>query len=148
MSEPAAPRSEMPPAPTGTSADTAALLADRYGRAPRPSRLPSIALIAFVVVGTAFLAWTTLANADGAVEWKDVGFDVVSSEEVDVTFDVTMEPGSTAVCSIDALNEGYAQVGTRTVTLGPSDSRTTRYTATVGTSEEATTGLVQVCDPA
>lgn len=127
---------------------TAELLSDRYGRAPKASRGPVFALIAFVVVGTLFLAWTTIANAQGAVEWKDVGFEVTSSEEVEVTFDVIMKPGMTATCNVEALNTGYAQVGARTVEVGPNDTQTTRYTATVVTSEEATTGLVNVCDPA
>ncbi|SDS24515.1 protein of unknown function [Paraoerskovia marina] len=146
MSQSAAPQPESAADAGPTSVDTAALLADRYGRAPKPSRKPLIFVIVFVVVGTFFLAWTTVENARGSVEWKDVGFDVVSSEQVDVTFDVTMEPGMTATCTLDALNTGYAQVGTRTVNVGPNDARTTRYTATIATSEEATTGLVQVCD--
>ncbi|GII99240.1 uncharacterized protein DUF4307 [Sediminihabitans luteus] len=140
----------------GAEAPAPALPAGRYGVAPgsRPGlrvgrRVVSwyaVAITVFCVLGTAVVAWIAVDNATGSVEWKGYGFEVVSPEQVDVTFDVTMEPGSVATCTIDAMNPSFAQVGSIDVTVGPNEARTARYTVSVATSEEATTGNVTVCD--
>lgn len=82
------------------------------------------------------------------MRFKDFGYTVVSPERVDVTFEVYMDPGTTATCTLDALAESYAQVGTVDVTVGPVEVTESRYTVSVATSELATTGIVQSCRPA
>ncbi|BDZ42783.1 hypothetical protein GCM10025865_20820 [Paraoerskovia sediminicola] len=141
---------------TGAADLTDATLADRYGRtAPRGRGLRvgrrrvsayALAITAFVVLGTAVVGWIAVDNARGAVEWKDVGFSVVSPEQIDITFDVSMAPGTTAVCSIDALSSGYAQVGHLEVPVGPNATADARYTVSVATSQEATTAVIDTCD--
>ena len=75
-----------------------------------------------------------------------VSFDVRDAEQVDVTFQVHMPPGTTAVCEVEALAPSYAQVGTLDVPVGPSETQTSTYTVTLRTSEEATTAVIESCD--
>ena len=134
MSEPASPT---PPA-------------DRYGA--HQGRRP-LGTGAKVAIGV------TLAAAVGVAAWFSVeqtrrdpvtvdvvGFDVRDAEQVEVTFQVHMPPGTTAVCDVEALAPSYAQVGTLEVPVGPAEGQTSTYTVTVGTSEEATTAVVDSCD--
>ncbi len=78
---------------------------------------------------------------------KDYGFKVVSSEQVDVSFLVTKDADVKITCAITALNPGYAEVGRRDVVIdrgdGPSDHE--RFTVSVRTSQEATTGILDGC---
>ncbi|WP_435736773.1 DUF4307 domain-containing protein [Cellulosimicrobium sp. PMB13] len=121
--------------------------AGRYGPEPteRRRRLAIAAIAALAVVGLAIVVAIGVRFASQPVRHKLVGFDVVSSERVDVTFEVSMEPGTTAVCTVDALAESHAQVGALDVTVGPVDSLESRWTVSVATSELATTGVVESC---
>jgi len=121
--------------------------AGRYGPEPTPRRrrLAVAGIVLVALVGIAVTLAIGLRSANEPVRYKDFGFDVVSPERVDVTFEVYMDAGTTAVCTLDALNESYAQVGTVDVTIGPVDVAEARYTVEVATSELATTGIVQSC---
>ena len=119
--------------------------ADRYG--DRPSRRGP-ALVALAVAGALFVAWVIWAGAGmagGQVRWTDVGYRVVDDTTVQVTFSVSKDPGATAVCTIEALNERFAQVGLATDEVGPADQRAVLRTVTVRTAERAVTGVVESC---
>lgn len=121
--------------------------ADRYGRAgadPRRRRL-AVALIAAVAV--AFVVLVVLIGLQAArepVRWQNVGFDVQGPAVVEVTYEVIKSPDDWAECTLVALNEGYAQVGVRTVLIGPGE-QVQRFRSTVSTAELATTGIVDSC---
>lgn len=121
--------------------------AGRYG--PEPTalrrRLAVGGIVLVALVGVAITLVIGLRSANEPVRFQDVGFSVVGPERVDVTFEVYMDPGTTAVCTLDALSESYAQVGTVDVTVGPVDVSEARYTVQVATSELATTGIVHSC---
>ncbi|MGW6003904.1 DUF4307 domain-containing protein [Oerskovia enterophila] len=121
--------------------------AGRYGPEPTPlrRRLAIAGIVAAALVGIAVTVWIGLGQAATPVRYDDFGFKVVSSEQIDVTFQVSMKPGTQAECTIDALADSYAQVGTVKVVVGPSDKLEGRYTVSVATSELATTGIVESC---
>ncbi|WP_125774587.1 DUF4307 domain-containing protein [Antribacter gilvus] len=138
--------------PQDPSAEVAAdeYLAERYGaRRPGARRLGTgarVAIVAALVAAVAVAAWFAVVQQQrDPVSFTDVGFSVVSAEQVDVTFRVSMPPGMEATCLITAMNTAHAQVGALDVVVGPSDARTTQYTVTVRTTEEATTGIVDSC---
>lgn len=162
-----------PAAPTGTAHPQAPSLAERYGRAkpgaqpipaqrgeddpwdddddirPRPklSVGARIAVALALAAGVAIAAWFTIVDTQrDPVTFADVGFSVTSAEAVDVTFEVSMPPGTEAVCTVTALSKNYAEVGAVDVEVGPDEARTTRHTVTIGTTELATTGIVDHCD--
>jgi Domain of unknown function (DUF4307) len=131
---------------------TPSLPADRYGTGGerRPSGLSRgarVAIGAALAAAVALVAWFTVEQGRrDPVSFDVVGFEVPGPEQIEVTFQVHMPPGTTAVCVVDALAPSYAQVGTLDVTVGPSESQTSTHTVTVRTSEQATTGVVDRCD--
>jgi hypothetical protein len=162
-----------PAAPTGTAHPQAPSLAERYGREkpgarrvdpqhggdepwdedddirPRPklSVGARIAVAVALAAGVAIAAWFTIVDTQrDPVTFTEFGFSVTSAEEVDVTFDVSMPPGTEAVCTVTALSKSYAEVGAVDVEVGPEEARTTRHTVTIATTELATTGIVDHCD--
>lgn len=125
---------------------------DRYGRtgttpARGIGRWGRVAIGVALAAAVGLTAWFAFAqNTSDPVSHDMVGFTVVSPEQVDVTFQVHMPPGTTAVCTLDALATSYAQVGTLDVTVGPVETRTTAYEVTLSTSEEATSAIVSGCE--
>lgn len=122
--------------------------ADRYGRAATPRRrlLARAGVAALAVAGVALVLWIGLGAAATPVRWEDVGYRVDGSSAVEVTFDVIMEPGSTATCRVQALSQSHAEVGVQTVDIGAARERTQRVTTTVPTAEAAVTGVVHSCE--
>ena len=165
-----------PAVPTGSASAPAPDLAERYGRARTGSRKPAgtsglpgqddpweegdgvrprpklsvgarIAVVLALAAGVAIAAWFTIADTQrDPVTFTDVGFSVESPEEVEVTFDVSMPPGTEAVCTVTALSKNFAEVGAVDVEVGPDTARTARHTVTIATTELATTGVVDHCD--
>ncbi len=100
-----------------------------------------------LAAGVAIAAWFTVVDTQREpVTFVDVGFSVESPEEVRVTFDVSMPPGTEAVCTVTALSRNFAEVGAVDVEVGPEPGRTTRQSVTIATTELATTGVVDHCD--
>ena len=77
----------------------------------------------------AWAAWVGAASGRSGVSWTDVGFEIQGDTAVAVTYDVTKDPGDTAVCSLRALDRNKTAIGVARVTVGPSSSRTTRTSA-------------------
>jgi hypothetical protein len=100
-----------------------------------------------LATGVGLAAWFTIVETQrDPVTFADVGFSVTSAESVEVTFDVSMPPGTEAVCTVTALSRNFAEVGAVDVEVGPDTARTVRHTVTVATTELATTGVVDSCD--
>ena len=121
----------------------------RYGRtAGRRRRRRWIAIgaaIAVVVVMVAWVAWVGLFGVGASIETQDVGYVVVSGHEIEVTSQVTADPGTKVSCSVQALNEKFAIVGWKVVELPASDARNRVFTQKVRTSEPAVSGLIGSC---
>ncbi|MFC8599510.1 MULTISPECIES: DUF4307 domain-containing protein [unclassified Isoptericola] len=124
--------------------------ADRYGTRPQRRGIGTggkVAIAAALAAGVGLAAWFSVEqNRRDPVEVDVVSFDVRDAEQVDVTFQVHMPVGTTAVCEVEALAPSYAQVGTLDVPVGPSKEITSTYTVTLRTSEKATTAVVESCD--
>lgn len=120
--------------------------ADRYGRQRRSVSPRTWLLITAVFAGAvvAFAAWAAIANAD-PVTYRDVSYRVEGPSSTVAVFDVSMEPGTTAVCTVRALSSSHAEVGLLDVEVGPSTARTIRVTGRIPTSELAVTGTVKAC---
>jgi hypothetical protein len=136
--------------------DPDAVLARRYGRAAgsdRRGRRPGPWTLglggAIVLGGVAFAGYSAWTVAAQPLHWNDFGYRVVDDSAVDVTFDVTfssrLPQGARAVCTLRALNQRFAEVGLREVTVGPASAGSLRVTERVPTSERAVTGTVRDC---
>jgi hypothetical protein len=121
--------------------------AGRYGPERATGRRPAwlvpaavVALLAAVVV-----VWLGTSDMRDPVQWQDIGFSIAGPESIDVTFEVTKDPGATVRCDVTALSRSFAEVGILPVEIGPSAARVQRVTATVATAELAVTGTVDTC---
>lgn len=123
--------------------------ADRYGTRPRRAlgTRGRVAVVAALAAAVGVTAWFAVEQTRSEpVTAEVVGFDAPGPEQIEVTFQVHMPPGSTAVCTVEALASSYAQVGTLDVPVGPVDGTTSTHVVTVSTSEQATTGVVDDCE--
>lgn len=118
----------------------------RYDTRRGISRTTQVRLaVAAVTVAVLSIAWVTMGPSATTVRGKDFGYSVQGPESVDITFDVSKPKDSTVVCTVEALNENYAQVGTKDVTIGPAEVSEARYTTTIATTELAVTAVVDEC---
>lgn len=94
-----------------------------------------------------FLIWAISFTIDDAnrVTTRDVGFTVIDDLSTEVMFEVTRNPGQKVVCDVQVLNQSYAIVGFKTVSVEASSSRSTVISTVVNTTELGTTGLVDSC---
>jgi len=113
--------------------------AGRYGPEPtaRTGARRWIGWAAVGVLAAAVLVWVAIGVTDEQVTWKDVGYHVDGTTSTDVTFEVTKPKGDTVSCRVQALSQSFAEVGVRTVEIGPADTATQRVTVTVPTAELA-----------
>ena len=124
-------------------------LDQRYGRtrsSKRRTRTIAIVVGAIVaVVVVAWVVWVGLLSPAGEVTAEDTGHRVVSDTAVDVSFELTIEPGTAAKCAAQALNAGFSVVGWRIIDIAASDERVRALTTTVNTTERGVTGLIYRC---
>jgi uncharacterized protein (DUF58 family) len=120
----------------------------RYGPASTrrgPRRAVVVTLLAVVVAAAiAVLVWFGLAQSTG-VDVETYGYQVKDAQSVEVTFSVTTRPGTAVVCTLEALNDAHAQVGSKDVQIPAAEDEVTRYTVTVATAERAVTGVADSC---
>lgn len=121
------------------------LLAQRYGKRAKLSKTRwiwiSVVGIALMMVGVLF---ASIANYN-PVQSQDVGFSVKSPTQVVLDFELTKPQDATAVCSVEALNEQFGQVGYKIIEIGPQETAKVRLSVSINTTELATTALVDEC---
>lgn len=134
------------PAVDAVAADAHA--GSRYAPAPNPRsrRLKIAGAVAGIAVGVAGAAYLSFGNPGSSVRGQEVSYAVKSSEVVEMTFNVAKPKDATVVCTLNALNTNYAQVGTKTVTIGPSDVGEARFTVDIATTELAVTAVIESCE--
>lgn len=127
--------------------DVSQTLASRYGtNTSGASR--KFWLVILIIGGVIFVAtalWAAYGLSQSDVSWQDRGYKVHDETSVTVHFSVTMDPGTSARCTLEALNARYAQVGLVDVEIPASEARTTTHSANVATQELAVTGIVNTC---
>lgn len=121
----------------------------RYGRSPRSRKrekqLGIVVAAAFAVVLVAWVVWASLDAAGSTLATKDVAHSINSDTSVEVTFQLSVDPGTPTYCAVQALNERFAVVGWKVIEVPPSDSFNRTITETVRTTELANTGLIYRC---
>lgn len=135
----------LPPTPT-VVVDPA--IEQRYGRTPSHRRkiraIYIVAAIAAVAIVGAWVLWVGLGSAS-ELEADDRGYSVKGDSQVTVSWQLTLDPGTTASCALQAQNEGFGIVGWKVVELPASAERSRVFTQTLRTSERAVTGLIYRC---
>jgi len=136
---------------TGDAPATAASTAldARYGRSTGKRRRDrwiaiSVAVFVAVVVG-AWVIWAGLDLSSGGLDSTDIGHKILNDRSVQVSYQVSMPPGSTASCALEVENEAHAIVGWKIVDIPASTTTTRAFTDVVRSSELGVTGLIYRC---
>ncbi len=124
-------------------------LDERYGRSRANSRSRRLFAIAvagvFALVLGAWVVWAALDGDSANIEFRDVAHEIVDDSSVNVTWQVTAEPGSDVSCAVKAMNESFTDVGWKVVHLPVSTERTRVFTEQLRTTELPVTGLIYRC---
>ena len=97
-----------------------------------------------IVLLTASAAFFGLANWT-PIQATEISFRVESQWYTELEFELQMPAGSVALCSFEALNNSFAQVGYVEQAFGPFETAITKHKIGINTYEEAVTGLVDNC---
>lgn len=142
----------MPPAVSQSGPDVDDALASRYGHpSPKPSRAAQKwSIIAALVLGVLATAWMAFSMSIGELDYDDVGYSIDSPTRASVDYEVTKDFDDTAQCMLHVLDESYAIVGARIVTIGPHEGTTeadrSQYFRTdLRTEHLGVTGIVDSC---
>ncbi len=114
----------------------------RGGRARWTRRLLVVAGVLALVLVSVSVASSVL---DHEVRWRDVGFEVVSPEQVQVRFEVYGRVGDEVRCQVRATDARYSDVGQVDVDLGPLEARAERVSVELRTLGEASSASVRTC---
>lgn len=147
MSTEEGPDKQPAPGQAPDSFPSATRLANRYG-APKPGlsrRAKATAAGAALVLGCGAAAYMAMPSPGGEVSFKDVGFSITDAGNATVDFQVTKDPEDTASCAVQVLNDSYAVVGWKQVTIGPAEEATTNQHLDIRTDSLGVTGGVNAC---
>jgi hypothetical protein len=93
------------------------LLATRYGKRAKLSKVSwrwiSAVGITLMAIGVLF---ASMANYN-PVQSQDIGFSVKDPTQVILDFELTKPIDAVAVCSVEALNEQFGQVGYKVIEI-------------------------------
>ncbi len=127
-------------------------LDERYGRTKRSTRrFRAIGIVTGAVAALVLIGWLVWAGLDGSsatLEARDTGHTVVNDSTVSISWSLTVEPGTTTRCAVEALNQSFGIVGWKVIDVPASTARTRVLTESVRTTELAVTGLIYRCWPA
>jgi hypothetical protein len=119
----------------------------RYrGRSPEQNRrgvMVGAAVMVLLMLG--FAVWMGVRESLKAAHWQDGTFSAVDDGTARLEFTVTTTPGRRIVCSVQMLNPGLTEVGRKDVTVGPSQEKVIKATATIPTFERASSGKIRGC---
>ena len=128
---------------------TDAALDERYGRTRNRRqwnrRGTVTAGIAGVLVVGAWVVWGGLDVATTAVDSQNTAYKILNERQVSMTWQVTLAPGSTGQCALQAQNSVHGTVGWKIVDIPASSQRTQSFTGIINTTDLAVTGLIYRC---
>jgi cytochrome c-type biogenesis protein CcmH/NrfG len=128
------------------NADTAKLMAERYGATSRSGRGLAVVAIAFVaLVALCWVLWAAWHQATGTVSGSVSAYNVVAEHRVDVTVQIHRPAHHAAQCTVQAQASDHSVVGQTVVSLPAAGSSDVQVTRTIRTDGEATTAIVSEC---
>jgi len=126
-------------------------MAQRYGRSPndqqRNRRNITIAAIALGIIFLAFAIYSNFLSGPN-IQAKTTGYEITSAQQAVVRYQVTPQ-NQDIVCALKVLNQSFAVVGYREVTIpavkSASGSQFQNYETKVNTTELGVSGLLDKC---
>lgn len=123
----------------------------RYGRTASDNRVRRTILIAvgavFAVVLVAWVVWGSLTTSTSGIEGRDISHTIDGDHGGSVTFQVTAPKNTPVYCVLEALNDDFTVVGSKTVAIEPSETPIRMITEHVVTTEIPSTVTTTKCSP-
>ena len=91
------------------------------------------------------IVWWGIASSTGSVRPEVTGYDVESSAQIIVEYDLHRPEGVAVVCRVSALDSSKARVGTVEDAVPASGPTSVHRAVAVRTSVRAVTGVVDSC---
>lgn len=91
------------------------------------------------------MIWANPLEIGPSATARDIGHTIVDGSTVTVDFEVTVTPGHSFACAVEALNTVFAIVGWRVIAFDASSELSQTVSTLVKTTEPATTGFVTNC---
>lgn len=120
---------------------------DRYA-APSPWVKPVIitATALLVILAAIWAIWSVFLAQGPHIEARDLGHTLLpESNQVRVSWELSVDPGTETACAIQALNEQFQTVGWKVFEIPASDEYTRRFEETIRAAMVANTGFVYRC---
>lgn len=131
---------------TNTTEPIAPLQQTRYGKPASSSNRPLWVVAGVsIVVGIIVLAWMAWGELQPRATGSITQFQVLDDARVQATLEVTRPVGQEGVCTLEALGDGFAQVGLVDIALPAAEGAIEQVEVIVATSEPATVIEVRSC---
>ncbi|MFC7376072.1 DUF4307 domain-containing protein [Brachybacterium sp. GCM10030267] len=121
---------------------------DRYGGPIVTKRTARVLLAAAAAVFLAVVVYVGMQVASNPIKSEVLAYEHLDDDLIGVDYVVTMRPGTEAVCQIQALNKGRAQVGFVETTIAAQSERRSAHHVEIATQGEAVSAEVVGCEPA
>jgi Domain of unknown function (DUF4307) len=123
----------------------------RYGRTVSRRRRNLVIAIGFgaaiVIVFAAWTIWGGLFVPGASVDTEPIGNIRISSNQMEVKWELSEAPGTHTKCAVQALDENFGVVGWKIITIPPSNVGTRNLSTIVRTAQPAVSGLIYLCWP-
>lgn len=103
------------------------------------------AVITLAVVGIAWVVWVGITNGMKPVTGSLVTYQPIDGTRMRADIDVTMDPGRTARCTLEAKSARHLVVGQTTVQVPAADRRTQRVVTEILTQEAGASVEITSC---
>ncbi|MDN6398970.1 MAG: DUF4307 domain-containing protein [Brachybacterium sp.] len=119
--------------------------ADRYGGPLVSRRTARVLLGLAAAVFLAVVVYVGIQASNNPVRSEVLAYDHLADDVIAVDYQVTMDPGTEATCSIQALNKGRAQVGFVEAAVPAQDARRSVHHVEISTQGEAVSAEIISC---
>ena len=128
------------------SAQTSDTLAQRYGYRRMPRLAFIVITVAALVFATLGLAWFTLTRPSSSLDTQATSSTVdPATGDVIVGLQVSMPPGSTARCALEARAQDHSNAGWVYVDVPASTEHTQQLAITIHVAKPALAGSLNTC---
>ena len=121
----------------------------RYGRTANRRRRNLILAVTFggaiLVMFAAWAIWVGLFQPTASIDFDSTGQSRVASNELRVTWQLSVDPGKSAECAVQALDENFGIVGWKIVSVPASGLRSRTLATVVRTAQPSVSGNVYQC---
>lgn len=107
-----------------------------------------IGIVAGAAIALTFSAWVVWAGVltpEATMEWRDISYSAVTDGSIEVRYELSVPPGASASCAVQALGADFGIVGWKVVDIPASTTQTRQFAESLRTTQRPVTGLISRC---